>query len=510
MIDIVGIGALNVDFIATRERLLGLQADLIPEVSSRFEHGSEINVKEAEIDDTLRQMGMGAFEVFLGGSSFNTIHSIAHTNPGLRIGYVGIAGNADPAPQSFIQAMQSLRIDTSFVLSRDDVTAGRCVSYISEGERSLLTTPGVNLAFANFLSDNRKQILDYITSAKLVHVTSFLDPDSPRLVSELLKKAKKRNPWLKLSFDPGHVWIANQDESVLNLLKIADYVFLNNREFLTLGHHRPGTNDLNVARQIFRLCNDSSLLIVLKRYDSIALYYKIQGRILGRTFPNQFLTQDVIEDATGAGDIFAAGFLVAILVPGMEYGHGVELGLRLVRTKLLVPGYKCFSTYSSIFTGMVDEITSGASRKIGARNVSDKLESIFIGHGSSGLYAVLEKYLREACPVPCETWESESHTGQQVISVLERMLDTSTFAIIVATADDETKDGFGRARQNVVHEIGLFQGRLGFNRVVLMMQEGIEGFSNIAGLQVIRFSGNRIDSGFYELDRVLRREKVIA
>src|SRR5687767_7937122 len=102
MLDIIGIGALNVDFIATRQRLLGVEADLIPELSNRFEHGIETKTSDAEVDETLRQMGVGTFEVFLGGSSFNTIHALAHTNPGLRIGYVGVAGNADPAPQSFL------------------------------------------------------------------------------------------------------------------------------------------------------------------------------------------------------------------------------------------------------------------------------------------------------------------------------------------------------------------------------------------------------------------------
>jgi len=509
MLDILGIGALNVDFIATREKLQGLQADLIPELSNRFEHGIETKVDDSEIDKTLRQMGTGVFDVFLGGSSFNTIHAIAHTNPGLRLGYVGIAGKSDSAPQSFIAAMQALQIDTQFVLSSDDLKAGKCISYINEGERSLLTSPGANVKFADFVSENKEALLDYIKSSKLVHVTSLFDPISPLLISELLSEAKKINPWLKISVDPGHEWVAGREKGMLGLLKIADYLFLNNREFLMLGHHRPGTNDLNVAKQIFRLCNEASVLIVLKRYDSITLYYKIQGRILGRTFRNQVLANDVIEDATGAGDIFAAGFLTAMLVPGMEYSHGVELGLRLVRAKLLVAGYTSFGTYAAIFTTLINEITSGAHCQLQDQNILNKPQSVFIGHGHSALWAVVERYLRESHMLACEAWETEVRTAQHVINVLGRMLDSATFAIIIATADDKVEGGLLRARQNVLHEVGLFQGRLGFNRVVLMVQDGVEEFSNIAGLQVIRFSDNLIEQGFHELDKVLRREKVI-
>ncbi|NEQ47819.1 MAG: hypothetical protein F6K00_31545 [Leptolyngbya sp. SIOISBB] len=509
MTDIIGIGALNVDFIATREKLVGLQPDLIPELSSRFEHGVELKVDDNEIEETLGQMGTGTFEVFLGGSSFNTIHAIAHTNPGLRIGYVGVAGSAEPATRSFIEAMEALRIDTRFVLSRDDIAAGRCISYVSEGERSLLTSPGANTAFADFIYQNEEPLLDYIASAKLIHVTSLFDPVSPRLIGELLSEAKARNPWLKISLDPGHEWISSREEGMFELLKVADYVFLNNREFLLLGHHRPGTSTIQVTRQIFRLCNASSVLVVLKKYDSITIYYKLQGRIISRVFPNQVLAPELIEDATGAGDIFAAGFLTSILVPGMECSHGVELGLRFVHSKLVVPGYKSFSKYAGIFSSLIDEIASFPHIQSDDISSTDKPQSVFIGHGHSPLWAIVEHHLRETHALNCEIWENQSRTSQHVVNILNQMLNVATFAVIIATADDETKEGLPRARQNVLHEIGLFQGRLGFNRVVLMMQENIEEFSNMAGLQVIRFSDNHIEQGFYELDSVLRREKVI-
>ena len=39
--------------------------------------------------------------------------------------------------------------------------------------------------------------------------------------------------------------------------------------------------------------------------------------------------------------------------------------------------------------------------------------------------------------------------------------------------------------------------------------DDIEEFSNLAGLQVIPFSGERIESSFYELQRMLEREGII-
>jgi predicted nucleotide-binding protein len=41
---------------------------------------------------------------------------------------------------------------------------------------------------------------------------------------------------------------------------------------------------------------------------------------------------------------------------------------------------------------------------------------------------------------------------------------------------------------NVVHEAGLFQGRLGFTRAIIMLEEGCEEFSNIEGLGQLRLN----------------------
>jgi predicted nucleotide-binding protein len=89
------------------------------------------------------------------------------------------------------------------------------------------------------------------------------------------------------------------------------------------------------------------------------------------------------------------------------------------------------------------------------------------------------------------------------------MLSQATFAVLILTAEDETALGEKRARQNVIHEAGLFQGKLGFRRAILLRQEGTEEFSNVAGLQYISFNGDRIEQAFYEFQRVLKREGII-
>jgi predicted nucleotide-binding protein len=67
-------------------------------------------------------------------------------------------------------------------------------------------------------------------------------------------------------------------------------------------------------------------------------------------------------------------------------------------------------------------------------------------------------------------------------------------------------DGSLQARMNVIHEAGLFQGRLGFSRAIVMLEEGCEEFSNVAGLGQIRFPRGNIAAAFEDVRRVLERE----
>jgi predicted nucleotide-binding protein len=74
------------------------------------------------------------------------------------------------------------------------------------------------------------------------------------------------------------------------------------------------------------------------------------------------------------------------------------------------------------------------------------------------------------------------------------------------TGEDKMSDGSLRARQNVIHEIGLFQGKLGFQRAVVLREENAESFSNLAGVDEIRFPVGGIKESISDVLAFLRRE----
>lgn len=140
---------------------------------------------------------------------------------------------------------------------------------------------------------------------------------------------------------------------------------------------------------------------------------------------------------------------------------------------------------------------------------SNKLPCVFIGHGRSKLWATVQIFLQNELGLKTVCYESESRVGDSIVPILEKMLDESSFAVLVLTAEDQTGDGGIRARQNVIHEAGLFQGRLGFDRAVLLMQRGTEGFSNVDGLQYIPFTDDNIEEAFYPLQRALKAKGLV-
>jgi len=131
---------------------------------------------------------------------------------------------------------------------------------------------------------------------------------------------------------------------------------------------------------------------------------------------------------------------------------------------------------------------------------------VFIGHGKSAIWRDLKDHLQDKHGIQIEAYETGARAGHAIRDILQEMISKSSFAILVLTGEDEQEDGALRARQNVIHEAGLFQGRLGFSKAILILEEGVEDFSNMHGIQHIKFAKGNIKETFGEVLATLRRE----
>jgi predicted nucleotide-binding protein len=162
------------------------------------------------------------------------------------------------------------------------------------------------------------------------------------------------------------------------------------------------------------------------------------------------------------------------------------------------------------------QIAERASKHIGRLSGSSPTnrvlqgQAVFIGHGRSLLWRELKDFIQDRAGLPWEEFNRVPIAGVTNIARLQDMLDASGIAFLVLTAEDEQKDGSLAARQNVIHEAGLFQGRLGLMRAIVLLEEGCEEFSNIHGLGQIRFPAGRVSAAFEEVRQVLEREGFLA
>ena len=173
---------------------------------------------------------------------------------------------------------------------------------------------------------------------------------------------------------------------------------------------------------------------------------------------------------------------------------------------IITPFESCkkLSDHISSFIDHIDNLKHAPIRK------HQKGEKIFIGHGQSNCWRELKDFISDRLNLPFEEFNRISSAGATTVERLLQMLDQSSFAFLVMTSEDEQGDGNFNPRMNVVHESGLFQGRLGFEHAIILLEEGCQDFSNIHGLGRIHFKKGEISTSFEEVRRVLEKEKIIS
>lgn len=167
---------------------------------------------------------------------------------------------------------------------------------------------------------------------------------------------------------------------------------------------------------------------------------------------------------------------------------------------------------SNLFNTMLEEIivfgaptnTSDLEAQIGVTN------RVFVVHGHDEEMRQAVARALEKLDLEPVILEERPSSGRTVIEKLDRYSDVS-FAVVLLSADDlayaknaAPEKAKLRARQNVVHELGFFTGKLGRENVLVLhrKEEGFETPSNHAGVLYVPYA--EMGSWRFDLARELR------
>jgi predicted nucleotide-binding protein len=128
---------------------------------------------------------------------------------------------------------------------------------------------------------------------------------------------------------------------------------------------------------------------------------------------------------------------------------------------------------------------------------------IFVSHGRPLDWLKVQAYIEKDIHIPTLELAQEANKGRTLLQKLDEESDRCSYAVIVMTGDDDFGDGTVRARENVMHEIGFFQGKYGLGRVCLLYQQGTSIPTNIQGLAYIPYAKDGIEATFGLLLREL-------
>lgn len=297
-IDVLAIGNAIVDVIADSDD--GFLA------SRGMAKGSMRLIDAAEAERLYAAMGPG--REASGGSAANTVAGLAAL--GLRTAFVGQLGD-DELGQIFAHDIRSLGVDFRTPPRADAGATARCL---------ILVTPDAQRTMNTFLGAAQhldKSAIDPVTvaAARIVYLEGYLwDPEQPRAAMETaIGLARSAGTKVAFTLSDGFV-VERHRADFLRLIdegKI-DILFANEQEFL----HLAKATDLNSA--LGQFAGKVPTLVVTRSEDG-ALACSGEERANVPAEPIERLV-----DTTGAGDLFAAGFLA-----GQAKGKSLENSLRL-------------------------------------------------------------------------------------------------------------------------------------------------------------------------------------
>jgi len=231
-------------------------------------------------------------KILAGGSAANTMAGISYLNG--KASFIGKI-NSDELGKLYKKSLEDINVKFNYIEKKEDLSTGASIILITpDSERTMCTYLGIS----SQLSDNdinEKEIL----SKGLIFLEGYLWDKgvSEKMFKYLIKLAKTKK--IKIAMSLSDIFCVNRHkEDFINLLKNdLDILIGNEKEIIELSGTKNITDSINELKKFNKL-----LVVTMSERGSLAI---INNEIINCEVHKVAKTIDL----TGAGDLFAAGFL---------------------------------------------------------------------------------------------------------------------------------------------------------------------------------------------------------
>jgi sugar/nucleoside kinase (ribokinase family) len=277
-VDLIGCGALNLDLIYRLPRSFPLWDELGPPGTEQMMSASVFKA----VDEALANVDPVRAG---GGQAANTVNALA------RLGYAATMVGRVGADEDGQFLLGELAPGDARLVAREGATGRVYVLLDENAERRNLVWPGANDEFSPGDVPRRPP------RARFALFTSFVGDGPLEAQLALLERLPADT---EVAFDPGEIYAAKGVKRFLPILHRCAYLFATERELELLC-------GLPLAEALDFVLNAGVDLVVCKMGDRGA---RLVGRRVDLYVPPQ--PAEVV-DVTGAGDLFAAGFIGAMI-----------------------------------------------------------------------------------------------------------------------------------------------------------------------------------------------------
>lgn len=252
---------------------------------------------------------MGAAREISGGSAANTLAGLAAL--GKRCGFIGQVCD-DQLGAVFAHDVRALGIRYETPAIKGDVPTARCLILVTpDAQRTMNTFLGAS----QFLPETALD-MDMIRSAGILYLEGYLwDPEQPRAAMRAAIDAA-RSAGRKVAFTLSDNFVIDRHRAdFIDLIDsgLIDILFSNEGEIQALA----GIDDF-----------DKAVAAIAPKVPVLVSTRSEKGAIAivdGTRYETLAASVERIVDTTGAGDLFAAGFLAG-LIDGRDIEHCLKLG----------------------------------------------------------------------------------------------------------------------------------------------------------------------------------------